>query len=111
MGYGIKRKPKNMGQAIRFFCLECMGGYDEYTDERGNTVPGYLPHGTVRDCPDHNCPLYPYRFGKDPGRSARAKARHAASCSDTSRVISPEQSPEECSRTRRNAPQDKYPTP
>lgn len=95
MGYGIKRKPKNMGQAVRFFCLECMGGYDA----RG-TEEGYMPFGLVSECPDHACQLYTYRFGKDPSRSEKAKARHAAARSDDSRVVTLDVDPHE---TFRNA--------
>lgn len=29
----------------------------------------------VRDCPCDDCPLYPFRFGKDPQPSARGYAR------------------------------------
>jgi hypothetical protein len=69
MGYGITRKPRNSVQAIRFFCLECMGGYDEYTDARGKAVERYMPMNDVRDCPDMKCQLREYRFGKSPRRS------------------------------------------
>jgi len=78
MGYGIVRKPKNMGQAVRFFCLECMGGHDEYVDAHGNLEEGYLPFALVRDCPDLKCQLREYRFGKSPSRSATAKKLYAA---------------------------------
>jgi hypothetical protein len=71
MGYGITRKPKNMGQAIRFFCLECVGSYDEYKDVRGKTIPSYMANGTVNECPDLNCHLRPYRFGKRPSKPGK----------------------------------------
>lgn len=102
MGYGIKRKPKNMGQAVRFFCLECMGGYDACGTEKG-----YMPFGLVSECPDHACQLYTYRFGKDPSRSEKAKARIAAARSDEAMVISPDVDPLESSRTRRKAAKGK----
>ena len=40
--------------AIKIFCVECVGG-----------GPGY--RGTIRDCTDRGCPLYPWRpyKGKD----------------------------------------------
>lgn len=75
MGYGITRKPKNMGQAIRFFCLECCGGHDEHTDPNGEVWPSYMPNGTVKDCPDMKCHLRPYRFGKRPSKEDQLPLR------------------------------------
>lgn len=42
-------------RAIRLNCLDCMGG-------SGNEV---------KLCPSEQCPLYPYRFGKNPNRTKR----------------------------------------
>jgi len=93
MGYGIERKPKNMGQAIRFFCLECCGGHDEYKTANGGKEPSYMPNSTVRDCPDIKCHLRPYRFGRRPSRSDDLPLR----------VLIPLQEAEQPSRTRRKA--------
>ena len=46
---------KNPVKAIRAFCLECSGGS---TSE-------------VKCCPVEKCPLYPFRFGKNPYRQRR----------------------------------------
>ena len=46
---------KNPVKAIRAFCLECSGGA---TSE-------------VKFCPVEECPLYPFRFGKNPYRQRR----------------------------------------
>lgn len=40
-------------KAIRLNCLECSGGLSE----------------EVRQCPITTCPVYPFRFGKDPSRN------------------------------------------
>jgi len=40
-------------KAIKAFCSECMG---------------HQPH-LVKDCSDPHCPVYPFRMGKNPGRS------------------------------------------
>ena len=77
MGYSIKAKAKNKGQAIRFNCLECMGGHDGYTDQRGNKVESYRPHSLVNACTSTQCHLWLYRFGSDPAIAAR-KAEKAA---------------------------------
>ena len=44
----------NPARAIRHFCGECYGWCDNWQRE-------------VRDCPTQDCPLYPFRFGRDPG--------------------------------------------
>lgn len=46
----------SMARAIRKKCLDCSGGL---TNE-------------VRDCWAKGCPLYPYRFGKNPRAAIRA---------------------------------------
>lgn len=46
----------SMAKAIRLKCLDCSGGR---TNE-------------VRDCVATNCPLFPYRFGKNPKAAIRA---------------------------------------
>lgn len=40
-------------KAIRAFCIECMGGQVR----------------EVKDCTAPNCPLYPFRMGKNPYRT------------------------------------------
>ena len=45
-----KRRPPM--KVFRQFCLECMGGSAQF----------------VRECGSTNCPLHPYRFGKNPSR-------------------------------------------
>ena len=53
-------------QAIRRFCLSCMGGSPSL----------------VRDCPDRACPLHDYRMQESPpeGRPLRAVRRHCMIC-------------------------------
>ena len=46
---------KNPVKAIRAFCLECCGGSS----------------AEVRECTSSNCPLKPFRLGKNPYRSKR----------------------------------------
>lgn len=50
---------KNPITAIRAFCIECMGGY---VDE-------------IERCTAPRCPLFPYRYGKDPARSERERVK------------------------------------
>ena len=52
-------------KAIRCFCIECMGGQVTY----------------VKDCTSTNCPLYEFRFGKNPynTRQLTDEQRQAAS--------------------------------
>jgi hypothetical protein len=46
---------KNPAKAIRAFCLGCSG--DSPSE--------------VKNCPVEKCPLYPFRFGKNPYRQRR----------------------------------------
>jgi hypothetical protein len=48
-------KKLSFGKAIRAKCLECSNGSSN----------------EVKHCPIELCPLYPFRFGKDPGRVKR----------------------------------------
>lgn len=50
----------SMARAIRKKCLDCSGGQ---TNE-------------VRDCWAKKCPLFPYRFGKNPKAAIRALRNH-----------------------------------
>lgn len=62
--YSVHRPAKSPVDAIRLFCLECCGSSLEFGRE----------DAAVRDCPnEHNCSLWPYRFGKNP-RHSRASA-------------------------------------
>lgn len=45
----VVEKP-SMAKAIRTYCIDCGGGVTT----------------TVRDCNLERCPLFPYRFGKNP---------------------------------------------
>jgi len=52
------RKSKGPAKAIRLFCRECMGA-----DREGRF------HGStddIKNCPDPMCPLFDFRFGKNP---------------------------------------------
>ena len=48
-------KQKNPVKAIREFCLDCSGDSS----------------AEVKRCTSKNCPLYPFRFGKNPYRAKR----------------------------------------
>lgn len=52
-------------KAIKAFCVDCMGGQVTY----------------VKDCTSTNCPLYKFRFGKNPynTRQLTDEQRQAAS--------------------------------
>lgn len=66
--YSSHRPPKNMGDAIRLFCLECQGSYVDY-DELGNETEHGRAYQAVADCPsERTCSLWKYRFGKNPDR-------------------------------------------
>lgn len=52
-------KPKNIQQAVRFQCLECMGV--NRTEDWDTQV---MPYDDVKTCTDKLCFLFPYRFGK-----------------------------------------------
>ncbi len=49
------KKPTNPVKAIREFCLGCVGNSSN----------------EVKMCPSVKCPLYPFRFGKNPYRTKR----------------------------------------
>ena len=50
------KKCKSPAKAIRQFCVECMGG-------RGS---GQNYTKLIEECVSTNCPLYDFRFGKNP---------------------------------------------
>ncbi len=54
--YSTHRPSRNRSDAVRLFCVECMGASVEPGFER-------RPHREVRECPDaHTCSLWPYRL-------------------------------------------------
>ena len=53
------KKSKRPLQAIRYFCFECMG-WDRRSKDSGK------PFEDVRHCTDDMCPLFDFRFGKNP---------------------------------------------
>lgn len=52
---GCEFMQKNPVKAIREFCLDCSGGSSS----------------EVKCCTSRNCPLYAFRFGKNPYRTKR----------------------------------------
>jgi hypothetical protein len=55
--YSVHRPSKNRGDAVRLFCLECMGA---------SVDPGFesRPFKDVRECPCAlTCSLWPFRSG------------------------------------------------
>jgi hypothetical protein len=58
-------------QAIRKNCLWCMGGHDGFVDVHGDWVPPCRPYGSVRNCRDSKCWLWPYRLGTHPARQKK----------------------------------------
>ena len=50
-----RKKTKSPLKAIRYFCLECLGESPE----------------EVKNCTCPDCPLYPFRFGKNPYRKKK----------------------------------------
>jgi len=58
------RKATSPLKAIHCFCGECMG-----MDRRMEDAP--FPHNDIRECSDPICPLFEFRFGKNPFRKKR----------------------------------------
>ena len=54
------KKAKTPLRAIRYFCLECMGW------ERRKGLKQDKPFDDVRECTDPLCPLFDFRFSKNP---------------------------------------------
>lgn len=55
--YSVQRPSKSRGDAVRLFCMECMGA---------SVDPGFecRPWKEVRACPNaQTCALWPYRLG------------------------------------------------
>ena len=49
------KKHQNPVKAIRELCIECMGGRDNESYTK-----------LIADCPSSNCPVFSFRFGKNP---------------------------------------------
>jgi hypothetical protein len=47
-------------EAIRIFCMECMGM------DRREPMPKSFDVRGIRECPDSECPLFPFRSGGNP---------------------------------------------
>jgi hypothetical protein len=76
--YSVHRPARNMGDAIRLFCRECMGAHLAGLDSRGETIPNHPAYEEVRRCPaEHACSLWRYRLGIDPKKSQTRRDRTA----------------------------------
>lgn len=53
------KKSKKPLKAIRLFCCECMGA-----SRRKEKLT--IPHMDIEGCTDWDCPLYDFRFAKNP---------------------------------------------
>lgn len=71
--------------AIKIFCVECVGG-----------GPGY--RGTIRDCTDRGCPLYPWRpyKGKEPSEPELQPKKKKKKCCDNPDVLKFKEGRREC---------------
>lgn len=65
------KKSRTPTKAIRLFCYECMGMWR--TKPRPATSP--VLSKMVEECTDPHCPLFEFRFGINPYRSAAIKKR------------------------------------
>ena len=54
-----RKKSKKPLRAIRYFCFECMGWNRRSKDS-------VKPIEDVKGCTDELCPLFDFRFGKNP---------------------------------------------
>ncbi len=68
--------------AIKIFCVECVGG-----------APGY--RAEIRDCTDRGCPLYPWRPYKGEKKSEEPKKKKKKCC-DNPDVLKLEEGKREC---------------
>ena len=62
------KKSKSPIKAIRLFCFECMGWDRRYKDSG-------KPIEDVKYCTDDMCPLFEFRFGKNPYRKMPSRAK------------------------------------
>ena len=65
------KKSKKPLRAIRYFCFECMGWDRRYRNSQ-------KPIDAVAECSDGMCPLYDFRFGKNPFLRGRSKGNPEA---------------------------------
>jgi len=65
------KKSRKPLRAIRYFCFECMGW-----DRRSQNYK--KPIDDVAKCVDEMCPLYDFRFGKNPFLKGRTKGNPEA---------------------------------
>lgn len=54
------KKSRKPVQAIQFHCFECMGW------DRTKKKNSERPYEEVQNCTDEMCPLFDFRFGKNP---------------------------------------------
>ena len=65
------KKSTKVLRAVRLFCGECMG--------MSRTVKRIsIPHELIRDCTDEMCPLFEWRFGKNPYAKIRVTKKSLA---------------------------------
>jgi hypothetical protein len=67
------KKSKTPARAIRLFCYECMGA-----DRRKKQIDlsaGYQ----IKNCTDFMCPLFEFRFGKNPHVNRKGNIEHLSS--------------------------------
>jgi len=75
-GFGkLETKSITPLQAIRLQCRECYGFDPSWYDD-------------VANCLSPECPLYPFRFGKDPGRAPATEKQREASRRNVRKALS-----------------------
>jgi hypothetical protein len=69
----LGHQPEAVLKAIRRKCLDCSGG----------------SHAEVADCLVRQCPLFPFRFGKNPWRAPASEAQRQASRKNVAALVNP----------------------
>jgi hypothetical protein len=69
----LGHQPEAVLKAIRRKCLECSGG----------------SHAEVTDCLVRQCPLFPFRLGKNPWRAPVSEAQRQASRRNVATLVHP----------------------
>src|SRR5262249_60667612 len=69
----LGHQPEAVLKAIRRKCLDCSGG----------------SHAEVADCLVRQCPLFPFRFGKNPWRPPASEAQRQASRRNVATLANP----------------------
>ena len=69
--------------AIKIFCVECVGG-----------APGY--RAEIRDCTDMGCPLYPWRPYKGESKPITEEPKKKKKCCDSPDVLKLDEGKREC---------------